>query len=174
MAKGNLLIVGAGSYALLVAEIAKDMACFEKIAFVDDTTQITKNGTRVVGTTRDIVRLAEEYSHIVVGIGNPKVRLAFLEKIQKETTYQIPSLISPRAYVSPSAKVMNGCVIEPMAVVHMACVLEEGCIISAGAVVNHESVCHKGVHVDCNATVASYAQVPPETKICSGEVFRNV
>lgn len=174
MANGNLLIVGAGAYALLAAEIAADMGCFGKIAFVDDTIKTMKNGTQVVGTTRDIKRLAGEYSHIVVAIGNPKIRLSFLDEIQKETTCQIPALISPRAYVSPSAKVMSGCIIEPMAVIHTACVLEEGCIISAGAVINHESVCGRGVHVDCNGTVMGYVCVPAETKVCSGEVYKGL
>lgn len=171
---GNLLIVGAGSYALVAAEIAADMRCFEKIAFVDDAIKTVQKGASVIGTTQDIARLAGEYSYIVVAIGNPEIRLSLLDKIQKETNCQIPSLVSPRAYISPSAKVMKGCIIEPMAVVHAACVLEEGCIISAGAVVNHDSTCGRGTHVDCNATVAGYAHVPAGTKICSGEVYQNV
>lgn len=171
---GNLLIVGAGSYALVAAEIAADMGCFGKIAFIDDKAETLRNGTPVIGTTRDIGSLAEEYGYAVVAIGNPEVRLSLLDKIRKETACQIPALISPRAYVSPSAKIMSGCVIEPMAVVHTACLIEEGCILSAGAVVNHESVCGKGVHVDCNGTVASYTCVPAGMKICSGEVYKNV
>ena len=174
MKKGNLLIVGAGSYALVTAEIAEEMGCFDKIAFVDDTIKTLKNGTDVVGSTRDIDRLAGEYGCAIVAIGNPEVRSSLLAHLQNNTDYQIPSLISPKAYVSPSAKVMDGCIIGPMAVVHTEAVLEEGCIISAGAVVNHESTCGKCVHVDCNATVAAYASVPAKTKICSGEVYKNV
>jgi len=171
---GNLLIVGAGVYALVTAEIAEDMGCFGKIAFVDDKVKTLQNGAPVVGTTRDIGSLAGEYSHIVVAIGNPEVRLSLLDRIRKETAFQIPALISPRAYVSPAAKIMDGCIVEPMAVVHTGCVLEEGCIISAGAVVNHESTCRRGVHVDCNGTVAGYMCVPAKTKIFSGEVYKNV
>lgn len=174
MVKGNLLIVGAGSYGLVAAEIAEEMGCFDKIAFVDDHIKALNNGAAVVGTTQDIDRLAEEYSHIIVAIGNPGIRLSFIEHIQNKTNYQIPSLVSPRAYVSPSAEVNSGCVIEPMAVVHTASVLKEGCIISTGAVVSHECTCCRGVHVDCNATVAAYAIVPAKTKISCGEVYSDV
>lgn len=174
MTKGNLLIVGAGMYALVAAEIAEDMGCFDKIAFVDDQAKNLQNGAPVLGTTQDIGSLAGEYSHIVVAIGNPEIRLRFLEEIRNTTGYQIPSLISPKAYVSPSAEVKCGCVIEPMAVIHTACVLEEGCIISAGAVVNHKSTCGRGVHVDCNGTVAGYTCVPNGMKISCGEVYSNV
>lgn len=171
MTKGNLLIIGAGSYALVTAEIAEQMGCFDKIAFVDDHAKTLRNGACVVGTTQDLDRLAGEYSHIVVAIGNPNVRLSFLEQLQSKGIYRIPALISPRAYVSPSAKVMCGCIVEPMAVVHTGSVLEEGCIISAGAVVNHESTCGRGAHVDCNATVSSYACVPAGMKIPCGQVY---
>lgn len=174
MIKGNLLIIGAGSYALVAAEIAEDMGCFDKIAFVDDRIKTLRNGTPVVGTTQDIARLAGEYCHIIVAIGNPQIRLSLIEKVKNTTTSNIPALISSKAYVSPTAKVMSGCIIEPMAVVQTSCVLEEGCIISAGAVINHESTCCRGVHVDCNGTVAAYARVPEGTKICSGEVYSDV
>ena len=173
MTNGKLLIVGAGSYALVAAEIAESMGCFEKIDFVDDRIKTLQNGTSVVGTTRDIDRLAGEYSHIIVGIGNPEIRLALLEQLEMKENYQIATLISPQAYVSPAAKVNKGCIIEPMAVVHREAVLGKGCIISAGAVVNHESTCGKCVHVDCNGTVVGYASVPVGTKILSGDVYRD-
>ena len=173
MMDGNLLIVGAGSYALVAAEIAASMGCFREIAFVDDRIQTLQNDAVVAGTTGDIDRLAGKYTHIIVGIGNPEIRLPILKNLQEKAGYKIATLISPRAYVSPEAKVSEGCIIEPMAVVHRGATLEEGCIVSAGAVVNHESTCGQGVHIDCNATVAAYTKVPAKTKVCSGEVYRN-
>ena len=168
----NLLIVGASTYGVVASEIAADMGCFEKIDFVDDERKTTPNGIGVVATTRDIDELAIEYSNIIVAIGNPDVRLSLLKKIKEKTPYRIVSLVSPKAYVSPSAKIMSGCIIEPMAVVHTGCVICPGCIISAGAVVNHATMCCDGVHVDCNATIEGYCLVPAGTKICSGEVYK--
>lgn len=169
----NLLIVGAGVYAVLAFETATDMGCFEKIAFLDDNKATTPAGHAVIGTTGDMDRFAAEYDSIVVAIGNPEVRHALLHRIKKETAYRIVSLVSPRAYVSASAQVMDGCIIEPMAVVHTQCVLEMGCLISAGAVVNHASRCGECVHVDCNATVQGYSVVPAKTKVHAGEVYKS-
>ena len=168
----NLLIVGAGTYGVVASEIAADMGCFEKIDFVDDERKTTPNGIDVVGTTQDIDELALQYSNIIVAIGNPEVRLSLLNRIKEETPYRIVSLVSPKAYVSPSAQIMSGCIIEPMAVVHTGCVICSGCIISAGAIVNHATMCCDGVHVDCNATVEGYCLVPAGTKICSGDVYK--
>ena len=168
----NLLIVGAGTYGVLASGIASDMGCFDKIAFVDDNAKTTPDGTKVIGTTRDIEGLATEYGNIIVAIGNPEVRMSLLKKISEETPCRIVSLVSTMAYVSPSARIMNGCIIEPMAVVHTGCVISAGCIISAGAVINHASECCEGVHIDCNATVMGYCSVPAKTKVCSGEVYK--
>ena len=168
----NLLIVGASTYAVVASEIAVDMGCFERIDFVDDERKITPTGIEVVGTTQNIDELAAEYSNIVVAIGNPKVRLALLNRIKQETSYRIVSLISPKAYISPTAQIGEGCIIEPMVVVHTGCIIAIGCIISAGAVINHVSMCCDGVHVDCNATVEGYCLVPAGTKICCGEVYK--
>ena len=44
----NLLIVGAGLYALVASEIAMDIGCFEKIAFIDDARTTTPNGITVI------------------------------------------------------------------------------------------------------------------------------
>ena len=168
----NLLIIGAGVYGLVAKEIAESMGCFELISFVDDNAKATPNGIEVVGTTRDIDELAIQYSNIIVAIGNPEIRLSLLNRIKEETPYRVVSLVSPKAYVSPSAQIMSGCIIEPMAVVHTGCVICPGCIISAGAVVNHATMCCDGVHVDCNATVEGYCLVPAGTKICCGEIYK--
>lgn len=167
----NLLIVGAGIYGVVAKEIAESMKCFDKIDFIDDNAKTTPNGIEVVGTTADIQHLFCKYNNAIVAIGNPEIRLNLIRKLEEETPFRVVTLVSPHAYVSPSAQVMKGSIIEPMAVIHAGSVIAVGCIISAGAVVNHASMCCDGVHVDCNATVAGMTLVPAGTKIKSGEVY---
>ncbi len=169
--KENLLIIGAGIYSLVAKEIAESMGCFDRIAFVDDNAKTTPNGLPVIGTSADLKQLRSEFSCAVVAIGNPGVRRHLIEQAEQEYSFEIVTLISPRAYVSPSAKVEKGCVVEPMAVVHTEAALDTGCLVSAGAVVNHAAKCGKAVHVDCNAVVPGNITVPSETKVHSCTVF---
>ena len=168
----NLLIVGAGVYGLVAKEIAESMGCFDKIDFIDDTAKSAFDGSKIIGQVADIEKLEGYYNSFVVAIGNPDIRIALIQKIKSETSCSVVSLISPNAYVAPSAIVGEGCIIEPMAAVHSACNLGVGCLISAGAVVNHASVCCDGVHVDCNATVPGYTKVSPNAKVSSGTVYK--
>ena len=168
----KLLIVGAGTYALLAYEIACDVNLFDKIDFVDDYKSESPTGNMVVGKIEDLCSLSEHYTDIIVAIGNPEVRLNLLERIKRETQLNIATLISSKAYISPSAEISEGVIVEPFAVVHTSCVIKRGCFISAGAVINHESTCEECVHVDCNATVSGYSTVPAMTKVLNGTVFK--
>ena len=160
----NLLILGAGQYGRVVKEIATDMNCFEKISFLDD------NSSLAVGKLTDYKFFEDSYSYAFVAIGNPDIRIKWLDLLE-ETNYTIPVLIHPKAYVSPSAKIMDGSIVEPMVVVHTECTIEKGCFISAGAVINHAAKCLECCHIDCNATVSGYAVVPAGTKVNIGAVF---
>ncbi len=169
----DLLIVGAGVYGLLAKEIAESMKTFGKIAFVDDAAYPSADRNDIVGTTADIPRLLSQYPCVVVAIGNGRVRQALLERLAQEGTGQIVNLISPFAYISPSAKLGKGCIVEPMAVVHTECEISDGCFVSAGAVINHRAILESCVHVDCNATVPGYKRVAALTKVFVGEVFED-
>ena len=167
----NLLIVGAGIYGMVAKEIGESMGCFERIDFVDDSAKETPNGSPVVGKIKDIVELSECYADVIVAIGNPVVRQRLIRFIEEETLLRLVTLVSPKAYVSPSAQIGKGCVIEPMAVIHTGCVLGKGCLICAGAVVNHAVMCGDCVQIDCNATVAGNTVVPSGIKVASGTAY---
>jgi len=79
----------------------------------------------------------------------------------------VPTLCHPKSYVSPSARVEKGTIVEPMAVIQANAVIAFGCIISANATVNHNSNCGKGCHIDCGAVVLANTVIPAETKIKS-------
>lgn len=172
--KKNLLIVGAGSYGLVAKDIAENIGCFCRIAFVDDNKNETSDGIEIIGKLSDVDNLIQDFSDIIVAIGNSRIRIDLIKKYSLSAKYNIAKLISPRAYVSPSTQIGKGCIIEPMVVVNAKCKIEDGCIISAGAVLNHDSTCCEGVHVDCNATVDCYCEVPRLTKVKSGEVFSKI
>ena len=168
----GLLIVGAGMYGIVAKEIAKNMNCFEKIEFIDDFAKFSLTGDKVIGTTHNIVSLYSRlYKNIIVAIGNPDIRLQIIEKIVKETQYNLISLISSEAYISHSARIEAGCIVEPKAVIQAGSVLKMGCFVSAGAVINHFSICNECVHIDCNAVVAGCSAVPAKVKVQSGKVY---
>mgnify|MGYP005804002837 CR=1 FL=1 len=163
---GDLLILGAGQYGAVVKEIAQAMGCFDKISFLDDN-----SGTKAIGRLSELERFSGEYEYAIPAIGDADVRLSLLERAEK-AAYKIPIIISPKAYVSPSAQMGKGTVIEPLAGVHANAEIGIAAYISMGAVVNHNAVVGDGCHVDNNAVVMSGAEVPSRIKVEPGAVVK--
>ena len=79
--------------------------------------------------------------------------------------FRIPVIVSPRAYISKSAQLQKGVVIEPLAGVHANTVIGAGTYISMGAVVNHDAYISEGCHIDNNAVIMSGALVVAKTTV---------
>ena len=161
----NLLILGAGQYSFVVRETAQAMNCFGKIDCLDD------HNPEAIGTLSDYLKFVGTYDTAFVAMGNPDLRLAWLEKLE-EAGFRLPVLIHPQAYVSPSATVMGGSIIEPMAVVQSNAMVKRGCLICAGSIVNHNAVVEPGCQIDCGGIVMSGGVVPPKTKVPCGTVVQ--
>lgn len=160
----KLLILGAGQYGTVVKEIAESLQCFEKIDFLDDKNQCA------IDVLENHEKYAKTYSHAIVAIGNPDTRLAYIAKLM-QAKFTIATLISPRAYVASSAKVMCGTVVEPMAVINANAVVSIGTLVCAGAVVNHNAVIGDGCVIQCGSIVTANAVLPAKTKLNYASVF---
>ena len=164
--KPNLLIIGFGMYGSVVKEIAEATKRFGEIAFLDDTVK----SEQVVGNFSDYKKFFKDYNFAIPALGNPNIRREWTEKLES-AGYQIPVLLHPNAYVSPSAQIAKGTVIEPMAVVHANTTINKGCIISVGAVINHNCMVGSFCHVNCNAILGAATVLDDGIKVGCGEVI---
>ena len=117
----KLLIVGAGGYGCLVAEIAEFQGYM--IDFADD------NSPLAVCKVEE--KLEDKYDGPIVAIGNPEIKEKIFRRLKKPVT-----VIHPSAVVRKSAVIGRGCVIEANSVVNPESIVKDGCFICAGAVVN--------------------------------------
>ena len=184
ISQNNLLILGAGQYGVMAAEIADAMGVFGRIAFLDDSYKASvaplqkshpeqREGSSqisLIGTFADLPKFAGEFRYGFVAIGNPTLRRKLTEQLQYNCI--TPAiLVHPKAYVSSSAQLQKGCCVEPNATVQSGAVVATSSFIASGAVVRHDAFVGEFCHVDCNAVVESLAVVPTETHIACGSVF---
>lgn len=161
----KLLIVGAGGQGGFCREIALAMGCFEQIDFIDD------NSDLAVGKLSEIESFRSEYNCAFAALGNNRLRSEVTEKL-KALDFEIPVLIHPTAYISPSAVIGRGSVIAPKAVINTGAVLEEGCIASIGALIDHDSKIGAFSHINTGAVCMAGSSVPAFTKVDPCEVYR--
>ena len=164
----KLLILGAGGYGKTVLDLAQQLGRYEKIAFLDDGAA----GPGILGSCKEYHTFADENTQIYPAFGNNEVRMYWL-RILEEEGIDIPTLIHPRAYVSPKAIIGEGSVVLPMAVVNTGVTVGSGCIINIGALIDHDSVIGDGTHLAPGAIVKAENRIPDMMKIESGTVIEN-
>lgn len=154
MSKEKLLLVGAGGFGRMVAEqTVLQYSC----AFVDDGQAVGTEicGIPVAGGIANLPELRKGYNLLVIGIGNNKFRAQVYAKA-KSLGYTFPNIIAPGAYISPYAKLGNGCV-----------VLQNACVQN-GATVGNGVLLNAGAEVHCDATIGDYALVYTNSVIRTG------
>lgn len=164
----KLLILGAGGYGKTVADLAAQLGCYDAIHFLDDR----QEGPKILGKCAEFLSFSGENTHIYPAFGNNEIRMDWLCRLM-ESGQTVPTLVHPRAYVSPAAKVGTGSVVLPMAVVNTNVTVKTGCIINIGALVDHDSVIEDGVHLSPGAIVKAENRIPAGSRIQSGTVIEN-
>ena len=164
----KLLILGAGGYGKTIFDLASQLGCYEKIGFLDDG----RSGPDIFGGCSEYHMFADEHTEVYPAFGNNAIRMHWLELLEGEGI-SVPSLIHPRAYVSPTARIGTGSMILPMAVVNTGVTVGDGCIINIGALIDHDSIIGDGVHLAPGAIVKAENRIPGGVKIDSGEVIEN-
>lgn len=160
----SLLIVGAGGHGKVVKEISEAFG-YTNIEFLDD------NSPEAIGKIADSKAYVDQYSEAFVGIGNNKFRGELLTRLEQEG-FKVPVLIHPTAYVSKSAVIGKGTVVEPKAIVNANSKVGCGCIISVGSIVDHDVVLEDCVHVNAGAICKAGSFVAKETKLEAGQVVK--
>ena len=164
----KLLIMTAGGHGQVVAETARMIGIYDKIAFLDDG----KNALDVVGGLNEWEKFAlpnGEYDGIFPAIGNNGKRKEWMDVFRIHGV-KMPVLIHPTAWVSPSAVIEEGAIIEAMVVVNANAVVRRGAIVGIGALIDHDAVLEECCHVDAGAIVHARGVVKACRKVEAGEV----
>jgi len=164
----KLLILGAGGYGKTIADMAAQLGIYDRIAFLDDG----REGPEILGSCADYARFAQDDTEMYPAFGNNEFRMGWLNTLLEKGIF-VPTLVHPRAYVSPTAKLGIGTMVLPMAVVNTGVTVEKGCIINIGALIDHDSVIEAGVHLAPGAIVKAENRISSGSKIDSGEVIEN-
>jgi UDP-N-acetylbacillosamine N-acetyltransferase len=160
----NLLILCDSAYGTVAKEIALSMGCFEKVDVLNQHFGVPEAEGEYheisVGKLEDYENFAGTYSYAVATFEDSQTRLAWSDKLI-EAGFAIISLISPKSYVSPSAQINQGCIIEPLAGVSSNVSVGACSIIKMGALINHNSVVAEGCCCESYSIIKTGAYVEP-------------
>ena len=169
--RDKLLLVGAGGLGRVTLEHAT--LAFD-CSFVDDGypmgTEIC--GVPVVGDIQDLPRLREEYTNLLVTIGDNHLR----EQIYRQAEgfdFAIPNVVARSAYVSPFARLGWGCILLNNAVVQNGAQIGNGVVLTTGVEAHHDCTISDFALVYTNSVVRTGAKIGERAKIGSTATVGN-
>lgn len=169
--KDKLLLVGAGGLGRVTLEhAALDFNC----AFVDDGYPVGTAicGVPVVGAIQDLANLCEEYTHLVVTIGDNRLR----EQIYRQAEalgFAFPNVVARSAYVSPFAQLGWGCILLNNVVVQNGVQIGNGVVLTVGVEAHHDCAISDFALVYTNSVVRTGAKIGERSKIGSTATVGN-
>ena len=169
--RDKLLLVGAGGLGRVTLEhVSLAFDC----AFVDDGYQIGTEicGVPVVGAIQDLAHLREEYTDLVVTIGDNRLR----EQIYRQAEalgFAFPNVVARSAYVSPFARLGWGCILLNNAVVQNGAQIGNGVVLTTGVEAHHDCTISDFALVYTNSVVRTGAKIGERAKIGSTATVGN-
>jgi sugar O-acyltransferase (sialic acid O-acetyltransferase NeuD family) len=138
----KVVLVGArrDGQAHIVLDMLRDGVPYEAVAFVDETASLWGTevlGLPVLGPPDAIVKAAAVGAQgAVISIGDPQARHR-LSAVVRDAGLHLPTLIHPRAYPAPSARVGQGAYIGALAVAYTGCSIGDLAWLSPHTHVGH-------------------------------------
>ena len=169
--RDKLLLVGAGGLGRVTLEhAALDFDC----AFVDDSYTVGTEicGLPVVGTIQDLALLRKEYTHLVVTIGDNRLR-EWIYRQAEGLGFAFPNVVARSAYVSPFAQLGWGCILLNNAVVQNGAQIGNGVVLTVGVEAHHDCAIGDFALVYTNSVVRTGAKIGKRAKIGSTATVGN-
>ena len=173
----EILLFGDGGHSKSVIDVLEQESQFKIAGIVGTSKSIGSNvlGYKVIGDDSDIDRFSKIYQYAIVAVGqihSPETRIKIFNLLMK-SGFVLPSIISPRSYVSKHAIIGSGSIIMHDAIVNANAVIGDNCIINSKALIEHDSIIHNHCHISTSATINGNVIVGEGSFIGSGAVTNN-
>lgn len=154
--KPKLILIGGGGHCASCIDVIEREAKFQIAGIVDNASATSELlGYPVLGGDERLEQLRTEYEFALVTVGQirtPSVRVRLYEQA-KAIGFVLPTIISPRAYVSPHARLGGGTIIMHDALINARAAVGNNCIINSKALIEHDSIIEDDCHISTAATV---------------------
>jgi sugar O-acyltransferase (sialic acid O-acetyltransferase NeuD family) len=172
-----IILIGGGGHCLSCIDVLELANMFEIVGILDTSDKVgtTLSGIKVIGTDDDIPLLVSKYKNFLITIGQIKSsekRVRIYETVKKYGG-NLPVVISPKAYISPSAFIDEGTIIMHNSLINAKAVIGKGCIINTGALVEHEVTIGDFCHISTQAIVNGQVYIGKNSFIGSNSVIAN-
>ena len=172
----DIILIGGGGHCKAVIDIIEQEDLFNIIGIIDKPEFLGKSvlGYPVIGNDSELNNLVKRCKNVLITIGqirNSLPRINLFDTVLK-LGFTLPSVISPRAYVSQYASIGKGSVIMHDVVVNAGAKIGDNCIINTKSIVEHGSSIGNHCHISTNAVINGDVVVGNGSFIGSGAISK--
>lgn len=192
--KSQILLIGGGGHCKSVIDVIEAEGLFKIAGIIDQQEFIGQKvlGYEIIGCDDDLERLAAHFNYAIVTVGqikSPDVRIKLFNQLQL-IGFKIPTIISPRAYVSKhthigegtvilhdvlinaNATIGNNCIINTKALIEHDCIIGDHCHVSTGAILNGGTTLKQGSFFGSNSVSKEVITIEERSFIKAGSVAK--
>jgi sugar O-acyltransferase (sialic acid O-acetyltransferase NeuD family) len=173
MTKPRIILIGAGGHCRSCIDVIEQENRFDILGIVEKAGLDMTNsalGYPLLGTDDDLPALKQECKYALVTVGQIKsvaVRIRLFNQLTA-LGFELPSIISPLAYVSRHAKIAKGTIVMHQALVNANALVGSNCILNTRCLVEHDAVIGDHAHVSTGAVINGNAKVGKHSFVGSG------
>ena len=170
----KILLIGAGGHAGACIDVIETTNQFEIAGLIEKDESLTDAnlGYSIIGFDDDLLALRQQYNHALITVGqikSPAIRVKLFQLL-KELDFSLPTIISPKAYVSKHAQIGEGSIIMHGAIVNANAKIGKNCIINNTTLIEHDAVIGDHCHIATGVIINGEVSVGDKAFVGSGVV----
>jgi sugar O-acyltransferase (sialic acid O-acetyltransferase NeuD family) len=186
----ELLLIGGGGHCRSCIDVIEAEGKYKIAGIVNQSGGSREQilGYDVLGDDEDLPELLKKHPNALITVGQIKsadLRRKLFEQVQR-LDFVLPTIISPRAYVSKNAclgvgtivmhdalvnteaRIGNNCILNTKSLVEHDAIVEDHCHISTGSIVNGGTVIREKTFVGSNTITKEYITIGKDSVIGGG------
>ncbi len=173
----NIILVGGGGHCSSCIDVVEQEGKFQIAGIIDmpDKLGTSLLGYPIIGNDEDLPKLVKTYQYFLITLGqikSPQRRIDLFEKLL-QLDVQLPTIVSPHAYISPHATVGAGTIVMHNSLINAGAMVGDNCIINSHSLIEHDATVGDHCHISTGAIINGGTQIAGYTFVGSGSVVRD-
>ena len=149
--KKKILLIGGGGHCRSVIDVIELENRYEIAGIIDKKEFIGNDilGYKVIADDSALKDLRKDYDYAFITIGfikSNKQRVCLFDTLKK-LKFNIPTIISPLAYISKYSQIKEGSIVMHQALVNANAKIGKNCIINTKALIEHDVIIENNCHI---------------------------
>lgn len=157
MIKETIILIGGGGHCRSVIDVIEQENKYEIIGIIDVKENIAKKvlGYSIIGCDEDLEEVFQTCKNAIITTGHIKsnsLRIKLFDNLKK-IGFNLPTIISPFAYVSTHSQIGEGTIIMHHAFVNANVSIGVNCIINTKALIEHDVILGDNCHISTSSVI---------------------